>query len=319
MSLKDNSASDSYSASSTSSSAAAATTSASTSSGNKGATSSFTPNGKKAGVSTGDAFDELKDIIGWWWGERYPRTTPVPADARLDYSPEPSGHSASGVAALSTLWGDGHLGDVGQDAQRLAEFKALSYSPQYIQGFYEPDCLAPMSSDIDPATGEWIGNKRLFLADERSCRSMGIPNCTPPKQRRISPPQPRNVQTKGRDMAHPVQKRLLESEQHVGHHIRSRQQKQLGRRSGGYRLLLHHLRQTHLGHRGTLPTPDMTSTTTDLNSLLVSTIKMASRRVLTKAKSPISSTKSCHSSRTTIGSPPTRILTARVSARLGQC
>ena len=50
------------------------------------------------------------------------------------------------------LWGNGAQGD--QDAGRLSAFKALTQSPAYIMGFYEPDCLPPMSSAIDPIVGE---------------------------------------------------------------------------------------------------------------------------------------------------------------------
>ncbi|CAD6565070.1 MAG: hypothetical protein TREMPRED_000796 [Tremellales sp. Tagirdzhanova-0007] len=118
--------------SSTSSAAAAASSAAGSTSSSS--SNSLTPNGIKAGLSAGDAFTATENHISWWY----------------DWSPAPSGHSASGITAVSMLWGDGHTG--GQDAQRLAEFQALSYSPSYIMGFYEPDCYPPMSSDIDPST-----------------------------------------------------------------------------------------------------------------------------------------------------------------------
>jgi hypothetical protein len=50
------------------------------------------------------------------------------------------------------LWGNGNQGS--QDWSRLSSFKAMTQAPPYIFGFYEPDCLAPMSSDIDPSVGK---------------------------------------------------------------------------------------------------------------------------------------------------------------------
>ena len=56
---------------------------------------------------------------------------------------------------MPTLWGNGGTG--GQDEQRLQDFLSMSWNPQYVQGFYEPDCSPPMSSAIDPQTaaGQW--------------------------------------------------------------------------------------------------------------------------------------------------------------------
>lgn len=48
------------------------------------------------------------------------------------------------------LWGDGHQG--GDDADRLASFKALTTTPQYMMGFYEPDFHPPDSSDISSSS-----------------------------------------------------------------------------------------------------------------------------------------------------------------------
>ena len=90
------------------------------------------------------------------------------------------------------LWGDGHTG--GQDAQRLAEFQALSYSPSYIMGFYEPDCYPPMSSDIDPSTGEFVISSQQYPPDMLSCRALGVHHCPAPDQRRLDTAQPGHVQ-----------------------------------------------------------------------------------------------------------------------------
>lgn len=95
-----------------------------------------------------------------------------------DWNAVPSGHSASGVNAVSMLWGNGHTG--GQDSGRLSEFQSLSYSPKYIMGFYEPDCYPPMSSDLDPDSGEScldrISNASLMSAAAALWKSTIVPH-----------------------------------------------------------------------------------------------------------------------------------------------
>jgi hypothetical protein len=81
-----------------------------------------------AGISAGDCFDHFKDHIGWWY----------------DWTPNPSGHSANGVTAVSMLWGGGTAD--GTDASRLADFRSMSWQPQYVLGFEEPDCKAGSGS-----------------------------------------------------------------------------------------------------------------------------------------------------------------------------
>ncbi|WVQ95852.1 hypothetical protein IAU59_002951 [Kwoniella sp. CBS 9459] len=117
-------------ATATSTSAAAATTSASSGSSSNG---QYTPNGIKAGIAGGDAYDIVKDHIGWWY----------------DWSANPSGHSGTPIA-VPMLWGAGHVD--GTDAERLNVFKAITSTPQYIMGFEEPDCSTEGSANIDVGT-----------------------------------------------------------------------------------------------------------------------------------------------------------------------
>lgn len=130
-------------ASSTSTSAAPAKTSAS--SGSNSYTGPYThliPNGKKAGISAGDSFDIMKDHIGSWY----------------DWSADPQGHSAPGVTAMNMIWGAGSAD--GQDAQRLQQFRDLSYTPAYIIGYEEPDCPAGSgSAGFDVGTGISLWNE----------------------------------------------------------------------------------------------------------------------------------------------------------------
>ncbi|KAF9533732.1 hypothetical protein CPB83DRAFT_406199 [Crepidotus variabilis] len=83
----------------------------------------FIPNSVKAGISAGDAFDAVKDHIGWWY----------------DWTPAPRYHTGKPVA-VSMLWGDGTADR--QDADRLATFKKLTTVPQFLLGFEEPDCAS---------------------------------------------------------------------------------------------------------------------------------------------------------------------------------
>ncbi|KAJ7678904.1 glycosyl hydrolase catalytic core-domain-containing protein [Mycena polygramma] len=121
--------------STTSSKKAASTPTSSSGSSNSGSSSSssssvtsvkaasgFTPNGKKAGTSSGNAYSTLESHIGWWYD-----WTP---DPKWDGSPIP----------VPMLWGGGSADST--DASRLAQFKKISAAPQYMLGFEEPDCAA---------------------------------------------------------------------------------------------------------------------------------------------------------------------------------
>jgi hypothetical protein len=51
------------------------------------------------------------------------------------------------------LWGGGSSKDK-QDASRLADFKAITTSPEYIMGFEEPDCSTEGSSSMSVDQGK---------------------------------------------------------------------------------------------------------------------------------------------------------------------
>ncbi|GFZ44057.1 hypothetical protein JCM24511_01778 [Saitozyma sp. JCM 24511] len=120
-------------------SAAPAASSAAPASANSYA--SFTPNGKKAGLSAGDAYDAVQAHIGWWY----------------DWTPNPTGHSGTPVG-VSMIWGAGTADST--DAARLAEFEAMNWNPSYIIGFEEPDCAAGSgSAGMDVATGVALWNQ----------------------------------------------------------------------------------------------------------------------------------------------------------------
>ncbi|WVF68302.1 hypothetical protein IAT40_003067 [Kwoniella sp. CBS 6097] len=121
--------------SATSSAAPAATSASSGGSSNNG---QYTPNGIKAGIAGGDAYDIVKDHIGWWY----------------DWSSDPSGHSGTPIA-VPMLWGAGTVD--GTDAERLNVFKTITSTPQYVMGFEEPDCSTEGSANIDVGTavGLW--------------------------------------------------------------------------------------------------------------------------------------------------------------------
>ncbi|WRT69895.1 uncharacterized protein IL334_006886 [Kwoniella shivajii] len=121
-------------ASSTSASAAAATSATSTSSNG-----SYTPNGIKAGIAGGDAYDQCEAHIGWWY----------------DWSADPSGHSGTPIA-VPMLWGAGTSDST--DASRLSIFEAITTAPQYIMGFEEPDCSTWGSANVAVSVAATLWN-----------------------------------------------------------------------------------------------------------------------------------------------------------------
>ncbi|WVW87143.1 hypothetical protein I302_109200 [Kwoniella bestiolae CBS 10118] len=123
------------SATSTSAAAAASTSAASSSSSN----GQYTPNGIKAGIAGGDAYDDCESHIGWWY----------------DWSANPSGHSGTPIA-VPMLWGAGTVDST--DSSRLDVFKAITSAPQYIMGFEEPDCSTWGSANIDVSTAAGLWN-----------------------------------------------------------------------------------------------------------------------------------------------------------------
>ncbi|WWC92615.1 uncharacterized protein L201_007574 [Kwoniella dendrophila CBS 6074] len=126
-------------ASSTSAAASASTSQASTGTSNNG---NYTPNGIKAGIAGGDAYDQCEAHIGWWY----------------DWSANPSGHSGSPIA-VPMLWGAGNVD--GTDSTRLNVFKAITTAPQYILGFEEPDCSTWGSANVDVGTAAALWNSLI--------------------------------------------------------------------------------------------------------------------------------------------------------------
>ncbi|KAK7033198.1 Glyco-hydro-cc domain-containing protein [Favolaschia claudopus] len=84
------------------------------------AAAGFTPNGNKAGTSSGNAMSQIQSHIGWWY----------------DWTPNPSWKG--NVMPVPMLWGGG--GADSTDSSRLAAFSKISQAPQYMLGFEEPDC-----------------------------------------------------------------------------------------------------------------------------------------------------------------------------------
>lgn len=68
------------------------------------------------------------------------------------------------------LWGAGTVDST--DASRLASFKALSSTPEYIIGFEEPDCSTPGSSNIAVADGESV---LLLMCEKMLIRNAQLP------------------------------------------------------------------------------------------------------------------------------------------------
>ncbi|KAF9448328.1 glycoside hydrolase family 128 protein [Macrolepiota fuliginosa MF-IS2] len=105
--------------------------------------SAFIPNGMKAGVAGGDAYNILQSHIGWWY----------------DWSANPS--KPGKPIAVPMLWGSGGVDSI--DAKRLAQFKQLSSSsshPQFALGYEEPDCASgggSSSVSVDQGVREWEG------------------------------------------------------------------------------------------------------------------------------------------------------------------
>lgn len=103
-----------------------------------------------AGISAGDSFDFFKDHIGWWY----------------DWTPDPSGHSSPGVTAVSMLWGGGTADST--DATRLADFRSLTWQPDYVLGFEEPDCKSGSgSADMSVASAAKLWNELIVPHGER--------------------------------------------------------------------------------------------------------------------------------------------------------
>jgi len=120
------------------------------------------PNGRKAGLAGGNAFNYMKKDLGWWY----------------DWTAIPEGHSGDGTISVPMLWGAGHQGT--GDATRLSSFKTLIASktvPTHVLGFNEPDCTGSASADMTPqnAAALWkslvapMGKKGSLLGSPAMC------------------------------------------------------------------------------------------------------------------------------------------------------
>ncbi|KAK8864346.1 hypothetical protein IAR55_001593 [Kwoniella newhampshirensis] len=120
---------------------------------------SMTPNGNKAGVSAGDSLPWIKDKIGWWY----------------DWSPNPSGNAGNAVS-VPMIWGGGTAD--GTDAVRLAAFQSMSWTPQYVMGFEEPDCPSGAgSAGMDVSTGIHLWNQYVAPKGDAGAKLLSPSMC----------------------------------------------------------------------------------------------------------------------------------------------
>lgn len=136
---------------------------------NKRKATNFTPKGKKAGLSgyigieKKPAFKTLAPYISWY----------------SDYAPNtPNAH---GVKGVGMLWGATGSSCAQPTADRLAIFQQMMRNgkvPDYMFGFYEPDCYCPSSSEMTIAEGvkEWnqllapLKKKGTLLGSPSMCK-----------------------------------------------------------------------------------------------------------------------------------------------------
>ncbi|KAI9638734.1 glycosyl hydrolase catalytic core-domain-containing protein [Dioszegia hungarica] len=128
------------------------------------ASGGLTPNGRKAGISAGDALKEFENQIGWYY----------------NWAPTDPWQSSNKVQFVPTLWGGGSADST--DAARLIDFKAMSSTPTWLIGPNEPDCEAggQMSAGmtIDATASLWNelmapkGNAGAMLLSPSMCKQM---------------------------------------------------------------------------------------------------------------------------------------------------
>jgi len=119
----------------------------------------LTPNGIKAGIAGGDAYNFLENYIGWWY----------------DWTPNPS--KPGKPIAVPMLWGVGTADST--DATRLAQFKRITSAPQYVLGYEEPDCPPGSGSaglSVSAGVSDWnaliapLGKKGSLLGSPSMCK-----------------------------------------------------------------------------------------------------------------------------------------------------
>ncbi|KLT38582.1 hypothetical protein CC85DRAFT_225877, partial [Cutaneotrichosporon oleaginosum] len=123
----------------------------------------LTPGGRKAGLAGGEGYDEMKDLIGWWY----------------DWSGKPSGHSGAPIA-VPMLWGNGHRGSLQNDAARFAQFTSTwsaSNAPPYVLGFNEPDCASGESASMSVGDSVWAWNKYIAPLAQGNSRLISPAMC----------------------------------------------------------------------------------------------------------------------------------------------
>jgi len=124
----------------------------------------LTPNGRKAGISAGDALKAFENQIGWYY----------------NWAPTDPWQSSDKVQFVPTLWGGGTADST--DAARLVDFKAMTSTPTWLIGPNEPDCAAggQMSAGmtIDATAALWNelmvpkGNAGSMLLSPSMCKQM---------------------------------------------------------------------------------------------------------------------------------------------------
>ncbi|KAF5382166.1 hypothetical protein D9615_004460 [Tricholomella constricta] len=121
--------------------------------------SSFIPNGIKAGIAGGDAYSYFKDHIGWWY----------------DWTPNPS--KPGNPIGVPMLWGGGTADST--DAARLAAFKKISAAPSYVLAYEEPDCPSGSGSagmSVSSGVSGWeslivpLGKKGSLMGSPSMCK-----------------------------------------------------------------------------------------------------------------------------------------------------
>ena len=139
---------------------------------------SLTPNDIKAGIAGGDAYQYMKDHIGWWydWSVSVP-FFPAKLLTRNFRSPDPS--KPGKPIAVPMLWGNGTLD--AQDRERLNAFEDLSTVPAYVLGYEEPDCGSGSGSadmSVHDGVSKWesliapLGRKGSKLGSPSMCSTL---------------------------------------------------------------------------------------------------------------------------------------------------
>jgi hypothetical protein len=140
---------------------------------------SLTPNDIKAGIAGGDAYQYMKDHIGWWydWSVSVPFFPLAKLLTKNFRSPDPS--KPGKPIAVPMLWGNGTID--AQDKERLTAFEDLSTVPAYVLGYEEPDCDSGSGSadmSVHDGVSKWesliapLGRKGSKLGSPSMCSTL---------------------------------------------------------------------------------------------------------------------------------------------------